>query len=88
MNAIPLVRASVFLPIVEFLNSIGSPTDKLLTGVDLVLLSTGDPESLLPLYQASELLENASQLEGIDNLGDHQQRIYQLRGTDENVVLR
>lgn len=69
MAVISLLRASVFLPVVKFLNNIGSPTDKLLAQVNLSLSPTDNPESLLPLYQSSELLENAARLEGIENLG-------------------
>jgi len=69
MVVIPLVRASVFLPVVEFLNHIGSPTDRLLAQVNLSLPPTDHSENLLPLYQSCELIENAARLEGLEDLG-------------------
>jgi AraC-like DNA-binding protein len=69
MAFIPLIRISVFLPIVDFLNHIGSPTDRLLSQANLYLSPTVDPEGFLPLYQSSEFLENMARLEGIEDLG-------------------
>jgi AraC-like DNA-binding protein len=69
MKAIPLVRVGVLLPVVDFLNHIGSPTDCLLDQVNLSPTALDHPEGLLPLYQGSALLENAADLEGLEALG-------------------
>ncbi len=69
MAAIPLVRANHVIPIVDFLNQIGSPIDRFLAQVNLSQPCLEDPESLLPLYQSSAILENAARSEGIAPLG-------------------
>ena len=69
MAAIPLVRANHFIPFVDFLNHIGSPTDRLLSQCHLASSSLEDPESLLPLYKSCEFVETAAHLEGIEILG-------------------
>ena len=69
MQAIPLIRVSLLLPIVDFLNQIGSPTDRLLGQIDLSPAPLDHPENLLPLYQGSALLEHAADLEGLEVLG-------------------
>lgn len=69
MVAIPLVRASKLFPIIDFLNQIGSPTERLLSQVNLSASCMHDPENLLPFYQSSLFLENAASLEGIETLG-------------------
>ncbi|PSN14820.1 AraC family transcriptional regulator [filamentous cyanobacterium CCT1] len=69
MKAIPLVRVSQILPIVDFLNQIGSPTDRLLEQINLKRAALDHPENLLSLYQGAELIENAANLEGLQTLG-------------------
>ncbi|MGF1570635.1 MAG: AraC family transcriptional regulator ligand-binding domain-containing protein [Nodosilinea sp.] len=69
MKAIPLIRVGVLLPVVDFLNQIGSPTDRLLKQINLSPAALDNPESLLPLYQGAALAENAAYLEGLDALG-------------------
>lgn len=69
MAAIPLVRANHVIPVVDFLKQIGSPTDRLLSQVNLSTLCLENPEGLIPLYPGSALIENAAQLEGIEALG-------------------
>lgn len=68
-NAIPLVRASAFCPLIKFLDQIGSPTEQLLRQAKLPLFALQDPEALIPLHQCWNFFERAAQLEGIDNLG-------------------
>ncbi len=69
MNPIPLVRVSPILPFTKFLNSIGSPTDRLLRQAKLPLFAFDDPEALLPVYPALCFIEQAAQLEKIELLG-------------------
>ena len=69
MKAIPLIRVGVRLPIVDFLNHMGSPTDHLLNKVHLSPTILDHAEDLLPLYPSSALLENAADLEGLEALG-------------------
>ncbi|PSN10754.1 AraC family transcriptional regulator [filamentous cyanobacterium CCT1] len=69
MKAIPLVRASTVLPVIGFLDQIGSPTDRLLEQISLKPAVLDHPDNLLPLNQGSALLENAANLEGLQTLG-------------------
>lgn len=69
MKAIPLVRVSVLLPVIDFLNQIGSPTDRILGQISLPPAALDYPENLVPLYQGSALLENAAALEGLEIFG-------------------
>ncbi|MBE9112146.1 AraC family transcriptional regulator ligand-binding domain-containing protein [Nodosilinea sp. LEGE 07298] len=69
MKAIPLVRVSQLLPVVDFLNQIGSPTDRLLEQVSLTPTTLDHPENLLTIYQGSTLMENAANREGLQTLG-------------------
>jgi AraC-like DNA-binding protein len=69
MKAIPLVRASTLLPVVGFLDQIGSPTDRLLEQISLRPAALDHPDNLLPLHQGSALIENAANLEGLQTLG-------------------
>lgn len=66
MKAIPLVRASVILPAVQFLDRIGAPTERLMRRVNL---SSGILEALIPLSQCLALGEVAARSEGLENLG-------------------
>jgi AraC-like DNA-binding protein len=68
-NAIPLVRASAFLPFVKFLDQIGSPTEQLLQQAKVPIFALEDPEALIPLYQIFAFIEQAARLEGIENFG-------------------
>jgi len=69
MKPIPLVRASVVFPFVQFLNQIGAPTGKLLSQVKLPITTLENPEVLIPAYQANDFLEQAARREGIETLG-------------------
>lgn len=69
MNTIPLVRASILLPFVHFLNQIGAPTERLLQTAHIPICILDNPESLAPLNQAFAFAELAARSQGIDNLG-------------------
>ncbi|QYO67892.1 AraC family transcriptional regulator [Leptolyngbya sp. 7M] len=69
MNAIPLCRVSTFLPFLNFLNQLGSPTDRLLERARLPILALDHPDALMPLYQAFDFVEHAAQLEKMELLG-------------------
>jgi AraC-like DNA-binding protein len=69
MPPIPLVRASHIIPITEFLNQIGSPTNRLLSQCNLAFPNLENPETLLPLYKCCEFIETAAHFEGIELLG-------------------
>jgi AraC-like DNA-binding protein len=69
MNAIPLLRVSILLPFIKFLNHIGSPTDRLLMQANLPTFVLNDPEALIPLYQVFIFAEQAAQIEKIELLG-------------------
>ncbi|HEY9616845.1 MAG TPA: helix-turn-helix domain-containing protein [Microcoleaceae cyanobacterium] len=69
MNTIPLVRASVILPFVNFLNQIGAPTERLLQTAHIPICILDNPESLAPLNQAFAFAELAARSQGIENLG-------------------
>ncbi len=69
MKSIPLIRASLLLPLVDFLAHMGSPTERLLAQVSLDPGALDDPDRLLTLYQGATLAESAAALEGIESLG-------------------
>ena len=69
MQTIPLVRASVLLPIVRFLDGLGVSTDQLLRQAQLPILDPGDLGRLISLYHSFNFLENAAQLTNMPLLG-------------------
>jgi AraC-like DNA-binding protein len=69
MQAIPLVRASVILPIITFLDRVGAPTDQLLLQAQLPIFDSKDPEQLVSLYHAFNFLENAARQTNLPYLG-------------------
>lgn len=66
---IPLVRVSAFLPFVNFLKEVGTPTEKLLRQFKLPIFALDEPHALIPRHQAFAFIEKAAFLEGIFNLG-------------------
>ncbi|MGK7932407.1 MAG: AraC family transcriptional regulator ligand-binding domain-containing protein, partial [Microcystaceae cyanobacterium] len=64
MKNIPLIRLSQISPIVQTLESIGSPSDKLLRKCHIPIYYHEIPNQLFPEYVANLLLEKANQLEG------------------------
>jgi len=69
MKPILMVRVGVFLPLVNFLDRMGSPTERLLEQVKLSPAVLDNPDRLLTLYQGVTLAENAAALEGLEVLG-------------------
>ncbi|QQE67509.1 hypothetical protein GFS31_42220 (plasmid) [Leptolyngbya sp. BL0902] len=69
MKSIPLIRVGLLLPIVNFLDHIGSPTERLLEQVSISPMALDRPDGLLTLYQGASLAERAAALEGIETLG-------------------
>lgn len=69
MESVPLVRASSFLPFVEFLRSIGAPVEKRLDQVLLPQRAFEDPEALVPLNQALLFLDRNAAAEAVHDLG-------------------
>lgn len=69
MDTIPLIRASAFLPFVNFLNQIGAPTERLLKQTKVPIFALENPEALVPLYQTFDCAEKAARTQGIEDLG-------------------
>jgi AraC-like DNA-binding protein len=66
---IPLLRVSTLLPFVNFLEEVGTPTEKLLKQCQLPIFALDDPNLLISRHQAFVFIEKAALLEGIPNLG-------------------
>ena len=64
METIPLVKASLALPFVKFLDQSGAPTERYLDQVHLPIDIFYDLNTLIPLHQACAFLELAAQREG------------------------
>jgi AraC-like DNA-binding protein len=69
MRSIPLIRVGILLPIIDFLNQIGTPSDRLLEKVNLHPSALDDSDNLITLYQGAALLEHAAAIEGQETLG-------------------
>lgn len=69
MKVIPLVRASVILPVITFLDRVGAPTDQLLHQAQLPIFDAKHPETLVSVYQGFRFLEMAAQQVHIPHLG-------------------
>jgi AraC-like DNA-binding protein len=69
MKPILLIRAGILLPLIDFLDHMGSPTERLLAQVGLSPAALDNPDRLLTLYQGATLAENAAALEGLEALG-------------------
>ena len=69
MKPIPLIRSSVVLPFVHFLNQIGAPTDRLLRQARVPISALDDSETLISLLGALDFIEQAARREGIETLG-------------------
>lgn len=66
---IPLLRISTLLPFVEFLNQIGTPTEKLLRQSKLPIYALDEPNALISRQQAFAFLDKSAYQESIPNLG-------------------
>lgn len=69
MKTIPLIRVCLLLPIVDYLNQTGAPTNRLLEQVSLSPATLDHPDGLMTLYQGAALAENAAALEDLETLG-------------------
>jgi AraC-like DNA-binding protein len=68
-RVLPFTRANAFVPFTGFLDSLGSPTQRLLQKARIPGALLEDPEALVPVNMAYRFLESAVHLEGIDDLG-------------------
>ena len=66
---VPFTRACAMWPFVDFLDTIGAPTERFLqqAGIPVALLEQS--EALVPLHLGYSFLEHAAYAEGIDNIG-------------------
>lgn len=70
MNAdITVVRASHLQPFIDFLNSIGSPVDKLLDKVHLTIDDFSHPDNLIAEAPLWDFVAQASHTQGIEDIG-------------------
>ncbi len=81
METIPLVKASLALPFVKFLDQIGAPTERYLDPVHLPIDVFYNLNTLIPLHQACTFLELAARREGeaLAILVGQQTQVFQLR---------
>lgn len=68
VNPIPLLRVSTFLPFVQFLEEIGTPTEKLLKESQLPLWALDDLNTLVSRHQVFAFVEKAARQEHILNI--------------------
>lgn len=68
-RVLPFTRANTFVPINSFLDTLGSPTQRLLQKARISPALLEDPEALVPLHMAYQFLGSAVRLEGIEDLG-------------------
>lgn len=66
---VPFTRICSILSLVDFLDVIGAPTERLLQRSGIPIDSLEQPESLLPLHLAYAFTENIARSEGIEDLG-------------------
>jgi AraC-like DNA-binding protein len=69
IQPIGLIRASILLPIVTYLDGIGAPVAKLLARSGLPEWVLTDPETLIPASGAPRLLTEAARTQGIADIG-------------------
>lgn len=69
MKSIPLIRVNTFSPFLDFLDHLGSPTQKWLETSKLRPFSLEDPETLIPRHLAFTFIEKAARQEGIEKFG-------------------
>lgn len=66
---IPFVRTGAFAPFVEFLDTIGAPTERLLHQSHIPAGLLNDPEGLIPLFPIYRFVELAARQERLEDLG-------------------
>ena len=64
-----MLRTYTFVPFINFLDHLGSPTQKWLEESKLHPFSLDDPETLIPSHLVFTFIEKAARQEGIENLG-------------------
>jgi AraC-like DNA-binding protein len=69
MQPIALTRASILMPIVNYLEYVAAPVDTLLARCGLPRWVITDPEMLIPTSGAPRLLAEAARTQGIANVG-------------------
>lgn len=69
VRSIPLIRVSMFLPTIQFLDRLGSPVHRYLNQSKIPGSVLEIPETLVPLSMALQFIGVASHAEGINNLG-------------------
>jgi len=69
MQPIPMVRANVIVPFVQFLETVGAPADRVFAAVRLSPRLVSEPETLLPLHKTLAFMEFAARSEGHETLG-------------------
>lgn len=69
MTEIPLIRVNGLHGVIAFLQQLNAPLDRLLTEAKLSPLILYEPEALIPLKQALQLIETAATHEGIAQFG-------------------
>ena len=68
-SRISFTRACTMWPFMDFLDTIGAPTERFLQQAGIPLASLEQPESLVPLHLAYSFLERAANAEGINDFG-------------------
>ena len=66
---VPFTRACAMWPFLDFLDTIGAPTESFLQQAGIPLASLEQSEALVPLHLGYSFLEYAAHAEGIDNIG-------------------
>ena len=67
--AIPFARTGAFAPFVEFLNTVGAPTERLLHQAHIPAGLLNDPEGLVPLFPIYRFIELSARQERLEDLG-------------------
>lgn len=68
-NYVPLLRVSTLIPFIDFLQELGTPTDKLLRQCKLPIFALDEPNLLISRHQVFDFLNKTAYQEGIENLG-------------------
>ncbi|BAQ60650.1 transcriptional regulator [Geminocystis sp. NIES-3708] len=66
---VPLLRVSTLIPFIDFLQELGTPTEKLLRQYKLPIFALDEPNFLLSRHQVFDFLKKTAYQEGIENLG-------------------
>ena len=69
MKPIPLARNGLILPIINFLDNLGTPIESYLHQANIPLAALENPEICLPLPMMVKFITKIAKAEGIDNLG-------------------